>query len=337
MNFTLGEDHILLRDSAHDFLRKEADLAPLLVPGAGVAQAGYASMWDKMSALGWPGLVIPQAYDGHGMDTIDLAMVVRECGRHLAAAPLFGTLAGTWALLAAGSEEQMRRLLPEVATGERTMALAVAAPDGDCAPGNREVRATASGGGFSLNGSAHFVVDAAHASTLVVAALHESHVRWFLVEREAPGVQVQLLDWRDITRQVCGIRLANAQAQLLPVAAHLQAWPWVRDRLWLVLAAESAGGLQAVLHETAAYARERIAFGKPIGSYQAIKHQLADMLAQAECAGTAVLYAAWALSQESNPQRRWLPPWPSRWPAMPIATPPTAVSRSSAPSASPGK
>lgn len=302
MNFTLSDDHRMLRDSAHKFLSAEVDLAPLLVPGADVGAVDQKRLWAQIAELGWPGIVVPEAYGGLGMDTVDLVMILRECGRHLLTAPLFGTLAGTWALLAAASEEQKQRLLQRVTEGALPLALAAAGPSGDAGGANPALRADGDGPGFvRLNGSAHYVVDAGEAGGLVAAASHEGELRWCYVPREQAGIEVQRLEWRDITREVCTVKFEHVRAELLPVP-HAESWPWVRDRLWLVLAAESAGGLQAVLDDTAAYARERVAFGKPIGSYQAIKHPLADMLAQSECTATAVLYAGWALSQDHHPE-----------------------------------
>jgi alkylation response protein AidB-like acyl-CoA dehydrogenase len=130
---------------------------------------------------------------------------------------------------------------------------------------------------------------------LVVAAAAEGERRLFLVDARQPGVAVTIEPWRDITRQVCTVTLHGVQAEPLGGA---DVWPWVRDRALLALAAESAAGARQVLDATAAYARERVAFGRPIGAYQAIKHALADMLGQAEAARTAVLYAAWALGEE---------------------------------------
>lgn len=297
MNFSLDEDHILLRDSANDFLRNEVDLAPLLVPGATVAQAGSDVLWTKLSALGWPGLIVPEDCGGLGMSMIDLTMILGECGRFLAPAPLFGTLAGTWSILAAGTPAQRERLLVAVADGSRRLALSIAAKDGNCEVANEDIRVEGSDGAYTLTGTGYFVVDAAAADQIIVAARHNGVRRFFLVQAHSTSVQPEVLAWRDITRQVCTVRLSGAPAELLGMES-VDPWPGVRDKLLLVLAAESAGGLHAVLEDTAAYAKERVAFGRPIGAYQAIKHQLADMLAQAESASTAVLYAAWALSEQ---------------------------------------
>ncbi|MGE0829973.1 MAG: acyl-CoA dehydrogenase family protein [Hyphomonadaceae bacterium] len=296
MDFSLNADHEALRDSARAVLDKEVDLAPLLAPGATVAQAGYARLWAHMTDLGWPGLVIPEAYGGLGMSMIDLTMIVGEIGRTLAPAPLFGTLAGGWAVEAAGSEEQKANILGAVAAGALKLALAIADEAG-----------TPCGAGVSaddrhrLRGERHFVVDGAAADKLIVAAHLKGSLRWFVVDRAAPGVEIELVAWRDITRQVCIVRLDQAQGELLPLGDEAS-WPWVRDRLYVVLAAESAAGTRRVLDDAVAYAKERVAFGKTIGSFQAIKHALADVKGQTEAAAAAVLYAAWALD-ESDPRQ----------------------------------
>lgn len=300
MNFTLDDEHRMLRDAAQRFVDEQVDLAPLLVPGATTASIDHGKLWPQVAELGWPAMVIPEGDGGLGMDLVSLALVVRECGRTLAPLPLFGTLAGTWALLRAASDAQRRRWLAQVADGSLTMALAIADRDGDCGSGRTGVIASRGPGGCKLSGEAPFVVDGTDARLFIVAAECDGRVRWFAVERTAAGVATERMDWRDITRDVASLSLQDTPAEPLPLA-HDDAWPWVRDRLWLLLAVESAGGLQQVLNDTAAYARERVAFGKPIGSYQAIKHQLADMLAQSECAQTALLYAAWVLSAPDHP------------------------------------
>ena len=297
MNFSLSEEHVLLRESARRFLEKEADLSALLVPGATVADAGYDKLWPKVASLGWPGLIVPEEYGGLGMTTLDLSLILSECGRFLAPCPFFGTLAGTWAVLAAASPSQRSRWLPEVATGNLTLALGFSGPDGSPERPDNAVTVAVDGERFRLTGTWHFVVDAESAGRLIVAAPWQGARRLFSIDRSDTGLSIERLDWRDITRQVCTVRAATAEAELLDGSEH-DVWPWVRDRLWLVLAAESAGGLRAVLEATTAYAKERVAFGRPIGAYQSIKHSLADMLAQAECASTAVLYAGWGLSAD---------------------------------------
>jgi alkylation response protein AidB-like acyl-CoA dehydrogenase len=296
MDFTLSDDHKALRDSAHVFLDKEVDLAPLLKPGATVAAADYDGLWKKIVDMGWPGMVVPEAYGGLGLDYVDLIMVVGEMGRTLSPAPLFGTLAGVWTVLAAGSEDQKTQLLGGVVGGRLSLALAIADDDGSYEGPGRGVTAQTAEGGYRLMGSKAFVVDAASADKIIVAAVLDGARRYFVVDRAAPEVEVELVAWRDITRQVATIRLDKVPAELLSGSTE-DAWPFVRDRLYLVLAAESAAGAQAALEQAVEYAKQRVAFGRPIGAFQAIKHQLAEIAGQGECANVAVQYAAWALSE----------------------------------------
>jgi alkylation response protein AidB-like acyl-CoA dehydrogenase len=297
VDFTLSEDHLALRNAAQAFLDKEVSLAPLLVPGSAPDQAAYDGLWTKIVDLGWPSLIIPEAYGGLGMSYVDLAMIVGEMGRTLAPAPFFGTLAGSWAILKAGAENQKSRMLRRVAGGQLKLALAVADENGSY-PGSA-VTATRDGSGHRLTGAKCYVVDALSADGLVVAATLDSAVRFFVVDRRSGGVEVERLDWRDVTRQVCSVHLRNAAGELLAESGD-QVWPWVRDRLYLVLAAESAAGIHAVLTDAVDYAKQRVAFGRPIGAFQAIKHQLAEIAGQAECATAAVHYAAWALTENND-------------------------------------
>ena len=300
MNFALDEDHLTLKQSAGRFLDEEIALDALLKPGARVADANYAANWEKIAAMGWQGIVIPEAYDGLGLSCIDLAMVLAEMGRTLAPSPFLGNLMGTWAMLRLGTEDQKQRLLPGVAAGTTRLALAVADSAGNADGECREAAAEPSGSGYALTGSRSFVVDAVDADWLIVAAQDAGTGRraFFLVEAKQSGVDADVVDWRDLTRQVCDIRLSHASATAM--APHTAAdWDWIRDRILFALAAECAAGTQQILSMTADYARERVAFGKPIGAYQSIKHSLADMLGQAECSNVAVLYAAWALSEDA--------------------------------------
>jgi alkylation response protein AidB-like acyl-CoA dehydrogenase len=297
MDFTLSDDNLTLRASARTFLDKEVDLAPLLKPGATVADSGYGLLWSKIVELGWPGMAIPEAYGGLGLDYLDLIMVVGEMGRTLAPAPLFGTLAGIWTVLAAGSDAQKAEILGAVAGGNCALALAVADSDGSYEAPGRDATACADGAGYRLSGSKSFVVDAASADRIVTAAVLDGQRQYFVVERGAPGMLVEPVPWRDITRQVAVVRFADTPAVLLVGGDEPHVWPFVRDRLFLVLAAESAAGTKTVLDDAVNYARERVAFGRPIGAFQAIKHQLAEIAGQAECANAAVQYAAWALGE----------------------------------------
>ena len=297
MNFALSEDHEFLRDVARTFVKKEIDLAALLIPGATIANASYDANWKKIVDVGWPGLIVPEIYGGSEMTCLDLAMVVGEMGRALVPSPLLGTLAATWTLLRAASEEQKSRLLPAIAAGTATMALAIADASGNADGPGCDARAERRGDGYAITGTSSFVVDAASATSLVVAALDGDVRRFFVIDAKHAGVTIDVLAWRDITRQVCDVRYDGVPAEPLALNAT-EAWPWIRDRLLLVLATENAAGIEHVLETTVAYAKERVAFGRPIGSYQSIKHALADAFGASECANVLALYAAWALTNE---------------------------------------
>ncbi len=298
MNFSIGDDHQMLKDSAQVFLNQQISLKPLLTPGATVRDAGYGANWAKIAEMGWPGLLIPEEYGGAGLSCIDLVMIVEELGRTLTPSPFLGTLLGTLAMMKGGDEALKTRILPQVATGEIALALA-AAEAGGREDGPDRTQATERDGAWRLTGQKAFVIDAAAAQMLVVTgrAGDSGARRLFLVNAKQGGVEVAIEPWRDITRQVCTVTLTDAEGELLSGGGG-DLWPWVRDRALLALSAENAAGLRHVLDVTADYARQRVAFGRPIGAYQAIKHALADMLGQAECARTATLYAAWTLSQE---------------------------------------
>ncbi|KCZ58375.1 acyl-CoA dehydrogenase family protein [Hyphomonas chukchiensis] len=292
MNFSLSEDHVALRDSAANFLDKEVDLSVLLTHGRTVMDADYDGLWRKIVELGWPGIVIPEQYGGLGMDYIDLIMIIGEIGRTLAPVPMFGTLAGAWAVEKAGSETQKADILQRVAGGEMKLCLALTDADGKVGDG---VTVSAAKGASLLNGEKTYVVDADSADKIIVMTQDDT---FFVVDRNAEGVSVSVLPWRDITRQVCKVSFKDVQAERLEHSGGV--WPWVKDRLYLILAAESAAGIAASLADSVGYASERVAFGRPIGAFQAIKHQLAEIAAQSECATAGVQYAAWTLSVDDE-------------------------------------
>jgi alkylation response protein AidB-like acyl-CoA dehydrogenase len=299
MNFTLSEEHEALRDMAQKFLAKEVSLSKLLAPGTSLEPAAYDQLWPKIVDLGWPGVVIPERFGGLGMTYIDLAMIVGEMGRALASAPLFGTLAGAWAVERAGDEFQKAELLGAVAAGKLKLALAVSNSDGSIAGQISDVTAADQGEGYVLSGSRSFVVDAKAADKIVVMARVGSEDKFFVIDGGATGVAIEVLEWRDATRQVCSIRFDGAKGELLH-GSDPATWGWIRNRLYLLLAAESAAGTEKVLADAIAYAKERVAFGRPIGSFQAIKHQLAEVAGLSECSTASVHYAAWALTENDR-------------------------------------
>src|SRR5262249_18423722 len=158
MDFSLSEDNLLLRQSARTFLEKEISLARLQVPGATVADAGYATTWNKIVAMGWQRLVIDEAHDGLGLSCIRIAMILGDQGRALAPSPCLGTLFGSWALQKGGSDEQKGSILRGVAAGTTRLALAVAESTGAVDGPFREATARRHGSGWRLTGAKSFVI-----------------------------------------------------------------------------------------------------------------------------------------------------------------------------------
>ncbi|HWF00512.1 MAG TPA: acyl-CoA dehydrogenase family protein, partial [Caulobacteraceae bacterium] len=200
MNFALSDDHRMLKDSAQSFLDEQISLKPLLVPGATVRDAGYAANWAKIAQMGWPGLLIPEEFGGAGLSCIDLVMIVEELGRTLAPSPFLGTLLGTLAVMKGGDAPLKTRILPQIASGELALALAAAEADGREEGPDRATRAEADGAGWRISGRKAFVIDAAAAQLLAVAAAVGAERRLFLVDARQGGVQVSIEPWRDITR-----------------------------------------------------------------------------------------------------------------------------------------
>jgi alkylation response protein AidB-like acyl-CoA dehydrogenase len=294
MNFAFDEDQDRLRDSAVRFLRDRIDLNRLTSQGNRPDTTYDPSLWRDIVALGWPGLLIPEEYGGLGMSLVDWVVVTEELGRALAPCPYLGTYAGTLALLRAGTTDQKERLLPQVVSGGAQLALAWSETQQSEDPD--AVAASVKNG--VLRGSKRYVIDADTATHFVVTARASSGtLGFYLVERGQPGVTVEALSWMDITRRVCTVTFDGARAEALAVGDFRTDWNWIADRLLLALSSENAGGADAILRQTVAYANQRIQFGKPIASYQAIKHKCADMLTKVESAKALTYYCAWALSE----------------------------------------
>ncbi len=307
MDIGFTEEQELLRETARRFLESECTTQfvrhrmaePAAITGA---------FWQKLAEQGWLGIVYPEEQGGSGLGLVDLVVLMEEMGRAVMPGPFLSTvLLGGAAIDEAGSAEQRRHWLPQIAEGRTKAALAWTEPNlrWDAAGIGLQARETAAG--VALSGTKLFVGDAHLAEIIVVAARSrdgstmEDGVSLFLVPRDAPGVSVTVLPTIDDTRKLCEVSLDNVA---LPASALLggkhEGWaPLARviARATVALAAEMCGGAQRVLDMTVDYAKIRIAFGKPIGSYQGVKHQAADMLVAIENAKSLTYYAAWALDQ----------------------------------------
>jgi len=274
---------------------------------------GYdPAVWRQLSEdLALPGIHVPEQYGGAGFGMVELCIVTEELGRALLCAPYFSTaVLAANAILKAGTEEQKSALLPEIAKGARLATLAVTEPDGNWDPAGIKAVATPDSDGYRLDGVKSFVVDGHLAELLIVAARAPKTtglegLALFTLDANATGVERRLLESMDPTRKIARIDFRGAHAKLLGKLDD-GAEPILRtlNRAAIALANEMVGGAQTLLDSAVNYAKLRVQFGRTIGSFQAIKHKLADMLLDLELAKSAAYYAAQAAAAAD-------PEWPA--------------------------
>ena len=307
MEFGFSQEQEMLRATARRFFENECPSAfvrKMMDDPAGTTP----EFWQKLAEQGWLGLIYPEAYGGAGLGLVDLAVLMEEMGRAVVPGPFFSNvLLGGLALLDAGSEDQKKEWLTRIASGEGKVPLAWTEPNARWDAAGVTLAAKETRGGFVLSGTKLFVHDAHTADALVVAArtgegaTPEDGVSLFLVPGGAPGLNVKLLPTMDQTRKLCEATFAGVTVgHEALVGEKGRGWmplAKVIDKATVGLCAEMCGGALKVLEMTTEYAKIRIAFGKPIGSYQGVKHKAADMLVDAENAKSITYYAAWAVDQ----------------------------------------
>ena len=306
MNFGFNEEQELLRNTARKFFENECPsdtVRRLMETPEGI----NPELWKKLAEQGWLGLIYPEPYDGMGLGLVDLVVLMEEMGRAVAPGPYFSTvLLGGLAVLEAGSDAQKKEWLPKIAAGDKRVALAWMEPSAQLGPAGVTLTAVEKSGKYTLSGTKLFVHDAHTADALVVGARTKpgagaDGVSLFLLPRGTKGLEVTLLPTMDQTRKLCEVACADvtvgADALLGPAGAGWAPLARVLVRATVALCAEMCGGAQKVLDMTVEYAKIRQAFGRPIGSYQGVKHRAADMLVDVENSKSITYYAAWALDE----------------------------------------
>jgi len=307
MDIGFTEEQELLRDTARKFLDSECDtkfVRRMMATEAAVTP----EFWGRLAENGWLGITYPEEYGGSGLGLVDLVVLMEEVGRAVMPGPFPATvLLGGAAIAEAGSAEQRIEFLPGITDGEIKATLAATEPNARWDAAGITLAAREARGGFTLSGTKLFVPDAHLADVLVVAArtrdgsTMEDGVSLFLVPKNTAGVEVRLLPSVDETRKLCEIRFDNVTAPATAILGELHAgWPALErviDRAAVALSAEMCGAAQRILDMTVDYAKMRVAFGKPIGSYQGVKHKCADMLIEIENAKSLTYYAAWAVDE----------------------------------------
>jgi len=307
MDFGFSQEQEMLRATARKFFENECTstfVRARMEEPAGVTD----DFWTKLAEQGWLGLVYPEEYGGAGLGFVDLVVLMEEMGRVVMPGPFFATtVLGGLTILEAGSGAQKKEWLTRIAAGEAKATLAWTEPNVRWDAAGVTTTARAAGGDFVLSGTKLFVPDAHLADVLVVAARTsegprpEDGVSLFLLPKNTAGLETKLLPTMDQTRKLCEVSFRDAR---VPGTALLGArdagWPAlarVLERATVALCAEMCGGAQRVLEMTTEYAKIRVAFGKPIGSYQGVKHRAADMLVDVENAKSLTYYAAWAVDE----------------------------------------
>ena len=307
MDFGFSQEQEMLRATARKFLENACPstfVRARMEETAGVTD----DFWGKLAEQGWLGLVYPEEHGGSGLGFVDLTVLMEEMGRVVLPGPYFSTvLLGGLAILEAGSEAQKKEWLTRVSSGEGRLTLAWTEPNARWDAQGITVSAKASRDGSVLSGTKLFVHDAHTADALVIAVRTAEGrstaegVSLFLVPKGATGVEVKLLPTMDQTRKLCEVTLKNVSVgKEALVGEKDKGWaPLARviERATVALCAEMCGGAQKVLEMTTDYAKIRVAFGRPIGSYQGVKHKLADMLVDIENAKSITYYAAWAVDE----------------------------------------
>lgn len=279
MEFAFTEDQIMIAETVRAFF---ADNATSARTRAAMAADGIDDeLWSAFASdLGLAGVAVPDTYGGAGLGMVELALVAEAAGAHVAALPLLGQAMCAQAIASGGCEARKSEWLPRLAAGQMvgTWAWAekVEANDG------------------RLSGTFRFVPHGAAAEVLVVAAGKES----WLIDPSGDGVMITAHVTMDQTRPLATVVLDRAPAEAL--ADGKAAIAGARSIGWICLAAEALGGAQACLDRTVAFSRDRIQFGRPVGSFQAYKHRLADMMIEIEQARSAVYWAACAVDEGSE-------------------------------------
>jgi alkylation response protein AidB-like acyl-CoA dehydrogenase len=261
------------------------------------------AVWSRMAEqLGLQGLIVPEALGGQGFGHVELGIVLEEMGRSLLCAPYFSTVVlAVNALLQSGDADAQAALLPGIASGETIATLAFAEPNGRWDEAGVEATARRDGGVWRIDGTKLYVLDGHTADVVLVAARTGAGPSLFRVAGDAAGLVRTPLVTLDATRKQARLDFADVAATL--VGAEGDGWrvlSAVLDLAAVALTAEQVGGAQRCLDMSVAYAKDRVQFGRPIGSFQAIKHKCADMLLEVESARSAAHYAGWCAAERSD-------------------------------------
>jgi len=305
MNLILAEEQEMLKKAARDFL---TDKCPkTLVREMEEDEKGYSpQLWQEMAELGWMGLVFPEKYGGSDMSFLDLSVLLEETGRACLPGPFFSTvILGGLPILDAGSDEQKQEYLSKIASGRAIFTLALTEPSARYDAASVKVKATADNNAYIVNGTKLFVPDAHIADYMLCVARTsdtakaEDGITIFIVDAKSPGISCTVLKTIANDKQ-CQVVFDQVRVPKENILGKLnEGWSEVQRIIeWAAVAkcCEMVGGMQAVLEMTAEYAKQRVQFGAPIGSFQAIQHHCVNILIDVDSSKVITYEAAWRLS-----------------------------------------
>ena len=304
MDFGFTEEQTLIKDSARELLSKELPKDKLREIQE--SETGFSKeLWDKIVEAGWLGIIFPEEYGGSGFSFLELAVLYEECGRALMPTVFFSTVTGGLAILNGSMPEQKKSILPEVIQGDKLITLAVMEPQAIHDLNHIQSRAGIRRGKYYLSGTKLFVQNAATADYLIVAVrtddgAAENSITLFLVDRKREGIKYLPLNTFGLDPQS---EVVFDDVEVLPedILGHLGSGKETLDKTWEQATAlqcvEMVGGAQEVLRMTVDYVKKRIQFGRPIGSFQVVQHQLADVSLGIEGARHTSYRAVWRLSE----------------------------------------
>ncbi len=298
MNFDFSEDQKFLRGEARKFLEAQCTTQHVREVLNDDAMSHHAGVWNRIVEMGWLGTAIPEEHGGLGLGMLELCVIAEEMGRALAPVPFSSTVyLFAEALKLAGSDAQKSTILPKIVSGEAIGCLAASEGPGEPDPGNLAVRFD----GKTLSGTKLPVTDGDIATHAVVLAGEGSGASLVLVDLLGEGVSRTVVKTLEPTRSHAEIRFEGAPAERLGAAGEGAAlYEQLVDRAAVLFAFEQLGGASRAQEMATDYAKERYAFGRPIGGNQAIKHKLAEMYVKNEVARSNCYYGAWAVSTDAG-------------------------------------
>ena len=305
MDFGLSEEQEQLQRSARQFL--EAECPPAFVRDTSKDPDGFSRrLHGRMAELGWTGLIVPESHGGTGLGMLDMALLLEEIGRAVVPGPFFESSVLATTALRRASAALRKRWLPAIAAGEAVGTVALLEESERLDGAGVTAKAKKLKDGYRLDGAKMFVPSATVADFLVApfrsSGKGDEGITLFLVPRDTPGMAITPLETLDLTRRVFQVDFRDARVpSAAVVGGEGKGWPLVREILAagaVGLAADSLGGAERLLEMSVEYSKVRQQFGRPIGSFQALKHIAAEMIAEIEPARSLVWYAAYCLDRE---------------------------------------